>query len=582
MSAVMLETLVWTGVLIALVLVLRRAVARSFGPEAAYALWALPVLRLVLPPITLPAAMAPAALLPAAPAPASGAMPLALAPEASAVSGEAVLWAASASAPVADPGAPVGFDLFALLDALPLGDVLLALWLGGAGVFLWRRFAAYFALRAALLAEAREVGRVRGRLAGWLPESMGAVRLVETPATSAPLAFGVLDRVIALPCGFLAMPDRQARDLALAHELAHHRGGDLLVNFLVQPLFALHWFNPLAHYGWLALRRDQEAACDARVVARCSPAERAAYAALIARFAGAARGASPVALSAPMACPVLGESSILHRLRSMSMSHITERRRLAGRALVGAGLLALPLTASICYAAAAPRAAAAVPPAPPAAPEAPVAPQAPAAPEAPEAPEAPAAGVKDRIIFGDGTHRVITADGEVMRAHTITDKDGKTATMRLVLRDRPDAPRGPEGSAGEETGAEIIELSLREGMAALERVRRDMPRILEEARRAAEEARSASAEARAAMPRIVMRRHCKPGEGGAGETSTSADGKTIITICEARAFAAARSGLERARAEIARDPAIPEAMRKRLIEQLDREIARWRAGEGEG
>jgi len=41
-------------------------------------------------------------------------------------------------------------------------------------------------------------------------------------------------------------------------------------------------------------------------------------------------------------------------------------------------------------------------------------------------------------------------------------------------------------------------------------------------------------------------------------------------------------GLERARAEIARDPAIPEAMRKRLIEQLDREIARWRAGEGEG
>ncbi|MFN7158087.1 MAG: M56 family metallopeptidase, partial [Erythrobacter cryptus] len=120
MSAVLLETLVWTGVLIALVLVLRRAVARSFGPEAAYALWALPVLRLVLPPITLPAAMAPAALLPAAPAPASGAMPLALAPEASAVSGEAVLWAASASAPVADPGAPVGFDLFALLDALPL------------------------------------------------------------------------------------------------------------------------------------------------------------------------------------------------------------------------------------------------------------------------------------------------------------------------------------------------------------------------------------------------------------------------------------------------------------------------------
>ena len=38
----------------ALVLVLRRPVARWLGAGAAYALWALPVLRLVLPPVTLP------------------------------------------------------------------------------------------------------------------------------------------------------------------------------------------------------------------------------------------------------------------------------------------------------------------------------------------------------------------------------------------------------------------------------------------------------------------------------------------------------------------------------------------------
>jgi bla regulator protein blaR1 len=61
--------------------------------------------------------------------------------------------------------------------------------------------------------------------------------------------------VIALPPGFMALHDRQARDLALAHELAHHHGGDLLANVLVQPLFALHWWNPLASYGWLALPR---------------------------------------------------------------------------------------------------------------------------------------------------------------------------------------------------------------------------------------------------------------------------------------------------------------------------------------
>ena len=36
---------------------------------------------------------------------------------------------------------------------------------------------------------------------------------------------------------------------------------------------------------WLALRRDQEAACDARVIACADAEERAAYALLIARFA---------------------------------------------------------------------------------------------------------------------------------------------------------------------------------------------------------------------------------------------------------------------------------------------------------
>src|SRR6478672_213826 len=55
------DTLVWTGVLIAAVLVLRRPVARVFGPGMSYALWLLPLLRFALPPIPLPAGFAPAA-----------------------------------------------------------------------------------------------------------------------------------------------------------------------------------------------------------------------------------------------------------------------------------------------------------------------------------------------------------------------------------------------------------------------------------------------------------------------------------------------------------------------------------------
>ena len=209
--------------------------------------------------------------------------------------------------------------------------------------------------------------------------------MIETTAISGPMAFGVFDKVIALPDGFMASRERQVRDLAIAHELAHHRGHDILVNMLVQPLFAIHWFNPLGWMGWDAMRRDQEAACDARVVASRSRDERAAYAAIIADFARRPQIAPRPALAAPMACPVLGDKSIIHRLKSLPMDDGSRGRRWAARGAVAAALLAVPMTASISYAepVAAPEA-----PAVPFAPTAPVAPAI-AVPDAPPAPDAP-------------------------------------------------------------------------------------------------------------------------------------------------------------------------------------------------
>ncbi|MGI8943226.1 MAG: M56 family metallopeptidase, partial [Qipengyuania sp.] len=231
----LLDTLLWTGALIAFVLLVRRPVARHLGPKAAYALWFLPLIRLAMPPLVLPAWMGPREA-PAVPA-----------------TGETFV-----GLPAAEPALSLAAPLAESSATMPSPDLvgpLLILWLFGAAVFLVRRFSLYFDLRSELLAEARPVGEA------------GRVRLIETLVITGPMAFGVRDKVIALPEGFMASRDRQTRDLALEHELAHHRGHDLLVNMLVQPLFALHWFNPLGYAGWRALRRDQEAACDARVVA---------------------------------------------------------------------------------------------------------------------------------------------------------------------------------------------------------------------------------------------------------------------------------------------------------------------------
>lgn len=65
-------------------------------------------------------------------------------------------------------------------------------------------------------------------------------------------------------------------------------------------------------------------------------AERAAYAQVIAGFAAGDRLAGGLALATPMVCPVLGETSIIHRLRSLSMAEVSQRRRRMGMTLLAA------------------------------------------------------------------------------------------------------------------------------------------------------------------------------------------------------------------------------------------------------
>jgi hypothetical protein len=73
----------------------------------------------------------------------------------------------------------------------------------------------------------------------------------------------------------------------LAHERAHLRRGDLLVNALAVAWLSLSWFNPLAHWAFGRMRFDQDLACDATVLAGFDSARRRyARALLTAQLAG--------------------------------------------------------------------------------------------------------------------------------------------------------------------------------------------------------------------------------------------------------------------------------------------------------
>jgi len=558
MTAWLLETLVWTAALIALVLMVRRPVARWFGPQVAYALWALPVLRLALPPIELPAWMAPASET----EPGALADQFAFLDPANLLATQEAVGANEGAAPIA-AGMPATGSVTPVtgFDFGPMIELGLVVWLIGAAIFLYLRFAAYFRLRDELLGDASEVGRD------------GKVRLVETHGTQAPLAFGVIDKVIALPQGFLAQPDRTARDLALAHEIAHHKGHDLLINILVQPLFAMHWFNPLGRYGWLALRRDQEAACDARVVgaepADTRPETREAYANLIVSFAAGPNSAPSHALAAPMACPVLGEKSIIHRLRSLNMTDTPNSRRMAGRLMLGAAVIALPLTASISYAASEA----------PMAPEAPVAPRALTAPPAPPAPLAPPAPPAPAQLQDEEVIIEVDPDGEV---------SGEEHRERRVMVIRTDDTHAEHTEGAEHTEHRIerrivrgngemseeqieeIMIEVREGLAEADRALEDMPRIIAESMEGMEGVEG----------RTVVHMECDANSDEAATTTEDGNGNRTVKICQTRIMAHALEGLREAREEIARDTEMSAEIRERVLNELDQQIERWTDREG--
>ncbi len=281
-------TLGATSVLMALVLLVREPMG----------LWLIPALRLLMPPLTTTIERAvPVAL------PLPHRLPLSARPS---------------IMPAVDPS---------LLEQLGGWETLaVSAWLIGASMMLLGGFLIYRWQRRQVLRGSTGLARA------------GNIRIVRSTAVRGPIAFGIFDRVIALPINFADRYDTQERRLALDHELAHHRSGDLLVSHFAFALLCLQWFNPLAWLSHSAFRFDQEAACDARVLAKVSSEHRGVYAHAIAKAASG---------QALLFAGALDRPRTLHRRLASMLTRPTRGRRIAGKTLIAlTAAAALPLTAS--------------------------------------------------------------------------------------------------------------------------------------------------------------------------------------------------------------------------------------------
>lgn len=545
MSGWAVETLLSSTLLMLLVLALRKPVRSIVGARVAYALWAIPAIRLAMP--SLPEGWR-GAVLPELPAATDGVLML----------GDPIL-----DLP-AHPEAGIGWPV-----------ILVGLWAAGAlALFAWHAVGYWHFCRRLRLGTRRRHSVADGRIA-----------VIETSAAPGPLAFGILNPTIALPRDFADRYDQTERNLAMAHELGHHLRGDLFANWVAITVLAFHWFNPVAWRAFRAFRTDQEMACDETVLASRGNAIRHAYARAIVKSANGA--------SLSVACHMHTVDDLKGRLRMLGRKGASARRRMGGGAgLAALALVGLALTASgtraaermrvkvqdatgVDFAALDTAVAEAVMPAPPKPPSPfPVGEHAelPEASEAPLPPEAPRYG-KTR-----GEHVIVDADGSKLVVH-----DGKARVFENGVEvpsvNRQDCGPGEEVVLHEGEGAARVAVvcadRFRAQMLAAAQTGRDAARAGREAERQGREAERQGREAER------QGRDAARDAARAGREAAQAGREAARAAAEAVRASRWEAEVERAaalaEAQVERSRAFAEAERERSRAHAESQAERSRA-----
>jgi len=190
-----------------------------------------------------------------------------------------------------------------VLSLSALADLLVAMWLLGAGALLAR--------------------------------SIMSTRRLAADSSVGPALVGVVRPRLVLPADFETRFDAQERALILAHEEIHRVSGHTVVNGLIELARCAGWFNPLAHLAAIRIRTDQELACDAAVIG-ARPTERRVYAQALLKTQIA-----PTFL--PLGCTWTSPTTrrIKERIAMLGRPSLSHRGAIAGAAAVAVVGLAL-------------------------------------------------------------------------------------------------------------------------------------------------------------------------------------------------------------------------------------------------
>jgi beta-lactamase regulating signal transducer with metallopeptidase domain len=162
---------------------------------------------------------------------------------------------------------------------------VLAVWLVGVGIFSLRLLGGWIQVRRLARRTLRPAGpdiqalarRVAGRLA--LDRIVG---IFESAAVSVPVMVGWIKPTVLLPAAALTGLSTVQLEALLAHELAHVRRHDYLVNLLQGLVETLLFYHPAVWWVSRQVRREREHCCDDLAVGVC---DRLVYATALADLA---------------------------------------------------------------------------------------------------------------------------------------------------------------------------------------------------------------------------------------------------------------------------------------------------------
>lgn len=288
-----LEMTAGGGVLIAVTLVLRRALLYRLPKWTFLLLWAVVLCRLLIP-FSLPSRLSvytgatrivqafreEPSVPESVPAPN---IPQIIWPESPTLSPGALREDAGTTPALPETPAPKRESVSPLAAVYLTGTALSGLFFGAACLWSLRRF------WDAVPAEGDFLRRWQKENPILLP-----VHIKVSGAVTAPLAYGLIHPVILLPQN-TDWTDEGRLTYVLTHEYVHIRRGDLFWKLLLTAALCVHWFNPLVWVMYFQANRDLELACDERVVRILGLDSRKGYAYSL--LSAAESGFSPLCLT---------------------------------------------------------------------------------------------------------------------------------------------------------------------------------------------------------------------------------------------------------------------------------------------